>query len=42
MKLILEFDFDADVIEVPQCVLENREILQKKILEMAVQQANQT
>lgn len=32
MELILEFDFDADVIEVPQYVLENREILQKRFL----------
>lgn len=32
MKLILEFDFDADVIEVPQYVLENKEILRKRFL----------
>lgn len=32
MKLILEFDFDADVIEVPQYVLENREVLRKRFL----------
>ena len=32
MKLILEFDCDADVIEVPQYVLENREALRIKFL----------
>lgn len=32
MRLVLEFDLDADIIEVPQYVLENKEILQKKFL----------
>ncbi len=30
MKLILQFDVDADLLEVPQSVVENRELLQKK------------
>lgn len=30
MKLILEFDLDADIIDVPQFVVENRLLLQKR------------
>ncbi len=30
MKLVLQFDVDADVLEVPWAVIENREALQKK------------
>ena len=30
MKLILQFDLDADIIEVPQSVVENRLLLQKR------------
>ena len=30
MKLVLEFDLDADIIEVPQYVINNRELLQKR------------
>ena len=29
-KLVLEFDIDADIIEVPQYVINNRELLQKR------------
>ena len=30
MKLVLEFDLDADMIEVPQSVIDQRELLQKR------------
>lgn len=30
MRLILEFDIDADIIDVPQFVIENRDVLQKR------------
>ncbi len=32
MKLVLEFDYDADVIEVPQYVLDNKDLLKKRFL----------
>lgn len=30
MKLVVEFDRDADIIEVPESVVENREVLKKR------------
>lgn len=32
MKLLIMFDIDADIIDVPAYVLENRELLRKKFL----------
>lgn len=32
MKLVLEFDCDADIIEVPQNVIDNRDLLKKRFL----------
>lgn len=32
MRLIIEFDVDADVIDVPQHVLDNRELLRNQFL----------
>lgn len=32
MKLVLEFDCDADIIEVPQSVIDNRDLLKKRFL----------
>lgn len=32
MKLVLEFDYDADIIEVPQYVLDNKDLLKKRFL----------
>lgn len=32
MELILEFDCDADIIDVPQIVIDNRELLRKRFL----------
>ena len=32
MKLVIEFDLDADLIDVPQKVIDNREALRKQFL----------
>jgi len=32
MKLVLEFDCDADIIEVPQNVIDNKNLLKKRFL----------
>lgn len=32
MKMIVEFDCDADIIEVPQHVIDNRELLKQRFL----------
>lgn len=32
MKMIVEFDIDADIIDVPQSVIDNREILRRQFL----------
>lgn len=32
MKLILEFDVDADIIEVPQYIVDNRDVIRRRFL----------
>lgn len=32
MKLVVEFDVDVDIIDVPKTVIDNKDILQKKFL----------
>ena len=32
MKMILEFDIDADIVDVPQSVIDNRETMRKRFL----------
>ena len=32
MRLLVEFDIDADIIDVPQSVIDNREILRRRFL----------
>ena len=32
MRLLVEFDVDADIIDVPQSVIDNREILRRRFL----------
>lgn len=30
MQLLVQFDLDADIVEVPQCVVDERELLRRK------------
>lgn len=32
MKMMVEFDCDADIIDVPQCVIDSRELMRRRFL----------